>query len=79
MCAVQCVGDLRGQQADSPEQQAKAQCLGLLIEFITALGAQKLCLLCAAKTTGKGLGAHTPGCAIRRAAAFVKTSAPRIS
>ena len=55
------------------EQQAThAQCLALLVEFTTAVRAQKVCLMCGAKIAG-GSDAHTPECAIRRADAFVRT------
>jgi hypothetical protein len=55
------------------EQQAThAQCLALLVEFTTAVRAQKVCLMCGAKIAG-GSDAHTPDCAIRRADVFVRT------
>ena len=50
------------------EQQAgHAQCLALLVEFVTAVRGEKVCLMC-----GKA-PAHTAGCAVRRADAFIKT------
>ena len=52
------------------EQQAgHAQCLALLVEFVTAVRGEKVCLMCRRGERH----AHTPGCAVRRADAFIKT------
>jgi hypothetical protein len=53
------------------EQAAHAQCLALLVEFTTAVRAQKVCLMCGAKIERKHT--HTPDCAIRRADVFIRT------
>ena len=54
------------------QQAAHAQCLALLVEFTTAVRAQKVCLMCGATIAG-GSDAHTPDCAICRADSFVRT------
>jgi hypothetical protein len=54
------------------EQAAHAQCLALLVEFTTAVRAQKVCLMCGAKIEGER-HTHTPDCAIRRADIFIRT------
>ena len=54
------------------EQAAHAQCLTLLVEFTTAVRAQKVCLMCGAKIAGER-HTHRPDCAIRRADIFVRT------
>ena len=59
------------------EQAAHGQCLALLVEFVTAVRAEKTCLMCGAKLGSDGLTAHRPGCATRRADAFIaKHDAP---
>jgi hypothetical protein len=62
---------------EKAEQAAHAQCLALLVEFVTAVRAEKACLMCGAKLGANGLTAHRPGCATRRADAFIsKHAAP---
>jgi hypothetical protein len=59
------------------EQAAHAQCLALLVEFVTAVRAEKTCLMCGAKVGANRLSTHRPGCATRRADAFItKHAAP---
>jgi hypothetical protein len=59
------------------EQAAHAQCLALLVEFVKAVRAEKTCLMCGAKLGVSGPTAHRPGCATRRADAFLsKHAAP---
>jgi hypothetical protein len=59
------------------EQAAHAQCLALLVEFVTAVRAEKTCLMCGAKVGVDSLTMHRPGCATRRADALVtKHAAP---
>jgi hypothetical protein len=60
----------------NPEEAAHAQCLALLVEFVTAVRAEKTCLMCGAKLGTDGLKAHRPGCATRRADAFITKHAP---
>jgi hypothetical protein len=55
---------------DLEQQAAHAQCLALLTEFITAVRAQKGCIMCGEKRGG----AHRPGCATRRADAFIRST-----
>ena len=40
-----------------------------LVEFVTAVRGEKICLMCG----GEKHHAHTDGCAVRRADAFIKT------
>jgi hypothetical protein len=57
-------------------QAAHAQCLALLVEIVAAIKAEKTCLMCGAKLGGSG-AQHRPGCATRRADAFLtKHAAP---
>ena len=53
------------------QQAAQAQCLALLVEFVKAVRAQKVCPMCRAKAGGKG---HELGCAMLRADAFIKST-----
>jgi hypothetical protein len=52
------------------QQAAHAQCVALLVEFVTAVRGQKVCL----KWGGKHAHRHTPGCAIRRADVFIRST-----
>jgi hypothetical protein len=55
------------------EAAAHAPCVALLVEFITAVRAQKECIMCGAKLATRGFAAHRPGCATRRADVFIRT------
>ena len=56
------------------QQAAQDQCLALLVEFVKAVRALEDCPMCDAAVPGSGLKGHEPGCAIRRADAFIKSS-----
>ena len=52
------------------QQAAQAQCVALLVEFVKAVRAQKVCLMCKAKAGRKG---HELG-RMLRADAFIKST-----
>ena len=62
-------------KSDLSQKATQAQCLALLVEFVTAFRTPGICLMCQKKVSGKSLQEHGPGCAVRRADGLIKKAA----